>query len=224
LITLQTSDAVYQPVASQLQAVMVHPWKTGFELPDNCTAIAVGPGLAAPDVPEPLKKHVARLWQESRIPMVVDASALPWLPEGPCPQMSIRVLTPHPGEAAKMLGVSIPRVLDDRPAAVREISKRWGGSWVILKTHQTLISRGREEIYINSSGNSFLAQGGSGDVLTGFVAGLLAQPFLHDDALQLLRYAVWEHGAAADLLAATRAGWTVENLAEAIGSIRARRH
>lgn len=123
-----------------------------------------------------------------------------------------------------MLQTSVPRILDDRVAAVRELSKRWGGCWVILKSHQTLIGRGREEIFINSSGNPFLGQGGSGDLLTGFLGGLLAQPFLHDDPQRLLRYAVWEHGAAADLLGATRAGWTVENLAETIGSIRARRH
>lgn len=94
LISLHVMEEVYQPVAGQLQAVMVHPWKAPFELPDNCTAIAVGPGLAASDVPDTVKKNVARLWREARQPMVVDASALPWLPEGLCPQMSIRVITP----------------------------------------------------------------------------------------------------------------------------------
>jgi len=75
---------------------------------------------------------------------------------------------------------------------------------------------------VNSSGNPHLAQGGSGDILAGYLAGLLAQPVLRADPLQTIRYAVWQHGTAADYLQATQAGWVVEDLIEVIGSIRAR--
>ena len=73
---------------------------------------------------------------------------------------------------------------------------------------------------MNSSGNPQLAQGGSGDVLAGFLAGLLAQPALQADAETTIRYAVWQHGAAADVLQRTRTNWTIEELAGALGSVR----
>jgi NAD(P)H-hydrate epimerase len=75
---------------------------------------------------------------------------------------------------------------------------------------------------VNPSGNPHLAQGGSGDVLAGFIAGLLAQPILRADPLKTIRYAVWQHGAAADSLLATRPNWVVEDLVEAVGTVRSR--
>jgi NAD(P)H-hydrate epimerase len=71
---------------------------------------------------------------------------------------------------------------------------------------------------VNPSGNPHLAQGGSGDLLSGFIAGLLAQPALQADMARTLRYAVWQHGAAADQLQTTRANWTLEDLAQEIGN------
>ncbi len=70
---------------------------------------------------------------------------------------------------------------------------------------------------MNCSGNAGLAQGGTGDVLAGYIAGLLVQPELQKDPLTTLRYAVWQHGAAADLLEQSRPNWTVEDLADQIG-------
>jgi NAD(P)H-hydrate epimerase len=76
---------------------------------------------------------------------------------------------------------------------------------------------------VNSSGNAHLAQGGSGDVLAGYLAGLLTQPELRADPLKAIRYAVWQHGAAADFLQAARANWVVEDLIEAIGAVKSPR-
>lgn len=73
---------------------------------------------------------------------------------------------------------------------------------------------------MNPSGNPHLAQGGSGDVLSGFVAGLLTQPDLQTDAGRTIRYAVWQHGAAADKLQASRTSWVVEDLSAELGNIR----
>ena len=75
---------------------------------------------------------------------------------------------------------------------------------------------------MNSSGKPHLAQGGSGDVLAGYLAGLLAQPDLRADPLKTIRYAVWQHGAVADVLQGTRANWVVEELVEAIGTVKSR--
>ncbi len=87
----------------------------------------------------------------------------------------------------------------------------------MLKGHQTLVGRSTGEIFVNSSGNPHLAQGGSGDVLAGFIAGLLAQPALQADVGKTLRFAVWQHGCAADALQAARTNWVVEDLVAELG-------
>lgn len=220
LITLFTAEAVYHPVAQQLQSVMVKPWTADLELPAHCTAFLAGPGLAAPDVPEHLKVFIRWQWENSPLPVIADASALAWLPEGECPPAAFRLITPHPGEAARMLGISAHEVQADRPRAIRELSRRWGNCRAILKGHQTMVGRAREALFVNSSGNPYLAQGGSGDLLAGYLGGLMAQPALQADPATTLCYAVWEHGAAADALLASRANWTVEDLAEVLGNIR----
>ena len=220
LVTLFTSENVYQPVAGQLQSVMVHPWAADMGLPDSCTAIAIGPGLASRDLPEYIRETTRRLWKQSRLPLIVDASALAWLPPGPFPPQAVRVITPHPGEAARLLESTTAEVQAHRPQALRKLSQRFGNCFVVLKGHQTLVGRAEAEVFINSSGNSFLAQGGSGDLLTGYLGGLLAQPALQDDPLKTICYAVWQHGAAADLLLSTRPNWTVEDLAVMVGSAK----
>jgi len=73
---------------------------------------------------------------------------------------------------------------------------------------------------VNSSGNPHLAQGGSGDALAGYIAGLLAQPALQADVEKTVRYAVWQHGAAADQLQAARAIWVIEDLIGDLGNAR----
>ena len=108
----------------------------------------------------------------------------------------------------------------NRLSALRDVSRRFGNSWVVLKGHQTLIGRSTGEVYINSSGNPYLAQGGSGDVLAGYLAGLVAQPDLQADPLLAIRYAVWQHGAAADHLQALRANWEMADLTAALGTIK----
>jgi len=164
---------------------------------------------------------VRQLWQESPQPIVVDASALDWLPSGAVSKAALRVITPHPGEAARLLRSTAKQVQANRFDALRQLSQRFGDTWVVLKGHQTLVGRSSGEIFVNSSGNPYLAQGGSGDVLSGFLAGLLTQPELQEDPLKAIRYAVWEHGAAADHLQAIRPGWVIEDLHEVLGGIRA---
>ncbi len=218
LITLHASEAIYPVVASQLQAVMVHPWKLDPKLPGNYNAILVGPGLAAEDLPEAIKEKTRVLWQDSTVPLVVDASALDWLPQMPLPNNFIRIITPHPGEAGRLLRISAKEVQANRPWALREISQKFGNCWVVLKGSQTLIGRSTGELFVNSSGNPQLAQGGSGDVLAGYLAGLIAQPELQANPLKSICYAVWEHGAAADRLAQKRRNWVVEDLVVEIGN------
>ncbi len=219
LVTLFTQEEVYHPIASQLQAVMVNLWKPEIKLFDAASAILIGPGLAAPNLPDNLKTFTRRLWRDAELPVIVDASALDWLAPHSLAGERIRVITPHPGEVARLLNVTAQQVQADRSQAVRELSRRFGNCWVALKGHQTLIGRNEGGLFVNPSGNPHLAQGGSGDVLAGYIAGLLAQPALQTDIGRTVRYAVWQHGVAADTLQTTRANWVVEDLPGALGNL-----
>jgi NAD(P)H-hydrate epimerase len=88
---------------------------------------------------------------------------------------------------------------------------------VLLNGPPTIVGRSLGNLYVNPSGNPELAQGGSGDVLAGFLAGLLAQPKLLKAPENTIRYAVWHHGAAADALSDQGMHWTVDDLAAVIG-------
>ena len=219
LITVLPQENVFHPIAAQLQSAMVAPWKAGARLPENTTAILIGPGLAAANLPQELKIHIRNIWMDSPLPVIVDASSLDWLPLYPVAPELVRIMTPHPGEAARMLKTTVEKVQADRPAALRELSRQFGNCWIVLKGHQTLIGRSTNGILINSSGNPHLAQGGSGDLLAGFLGGLIAQPGLQTDLLRTLACGVWQHGAAADRLAGERKNWIIEDLAEVIGAV-----
>jgi len=220
LVTLFTQESVYHVVASQLQAVMVGLWTPDLRLPETVSSVLIGPGLAAPDLFEVMSHPLRRLWRDSLLTVVADASALGWLPMGLTARNAVRVLTPHPGEAARLLNSTQQQVQADRPQAVREISRRYGNCWVVLKGHQTLIGRSEGEIFVNSSGNPHLAQGGSGDALAGYLAGWLAQRPPPADVGKWIRFAVWQHGAAADQLQSARPNWMMEDLVAELGNAR----
>jgi ADP-dependent NAD(P)H-hydrate dehydratase / NAD(P)H-hydrate epimerase len=217
LITVQTLEEVYHAIAPQLAAVMVSVWSSTDKLTGPHDSVLMGPGLAAQSVPDPMKTLMRHLWRDTLLPVTVDASALDWLPLDPVPRNALRVMTPHPGEAARLLRSTAQQVQANRLNALRNVSRRFGNAWVVLKGHQTLIGRSTGPVYVNPSGNPGLAQGGSGDLLGGYLAGLLAQPDLRVDALRAIRYAVWQHGAAADYLQATRPNWVVEDLIPVLG-------
>jgi len=218
LVTVLTAPDIYTAVASQSQAAMVRPWVAGQPFPEAATALVVGPGLAAQNLSRDWQADLRRWWRTISIPMVVDASALDWLAEGPVVTQSCRVITPHPGEAARLLKTTPDAVQSDRLGAVRGLSQRLGDCWVVLKGHQTLVGRSSGPVYFNSSGNPGLAQGGSGDLLAGYLGGLLAQPAYAERAEQAIRYAVWQHGACADTLERESSSWTIAYLAGRLGT------
>jgi NAD(P)H-hydrate epimerase len=219
-VTVLTQADAYAPIAAQLAAVMVNLRQPNMILPAAVGALLAGPGLAAPEEPDELRRAVRHWWRSLDCPFIVDASALGFLEAGAFSRNFVRIITPHPGEAATLLNSSAQKIQADRVKAVRELSKKFGNCWVVLKGNQTLIGHADGEIFVNSSGNPHLAQGGSGDLLSGFITGLLAQPALAADLSKTLRYAVWQHGAAADKLQVARGNWIVEELANEIGNAR----
>ncbi len=166
-------------------------------------ALAIGPGLG---VAEGTKEVVRQIVRQSTVPGVLDADALnAWAPLArdlsPLgPGSSLRVLTPHPGEAARLLGLTSAQVQADRLAAVRELA-RITGAVVVLKGHRTLVCRADGRTAVNASGNAGMATGGTGDVLTGAVGAFLARGLAGWDAARL---AVFAHGAAGDRAALER--------------------
>ncbi|MBI3871181.1 MAG: NAD(P)H-hydrate dehydratase [Verrucomicrobia bacterium] len=212
LITLHAAPEVFQPIAAQLQSVMVRPSVAQGPDPSDYTCLLVGPGMAGEGVAQAARGWLEKLWLQAPIPMVADASALDLLPPSTAPAPGLRAITPHPGEAARMLGVKPHAIQDSRAESLRSLSKKFGDCWVVLKGCQTLIGRSDGPVFINPSGNPGLAQGGSGDLLAGWLAGLLAQPLLQSDPHKTLRYGVWRHGFLADELERERPHWTIEDL------------
>lgn len=161
-------------------------------------AIAVGPGLGTdPEVQAFIRKVVAN----SPAPLIIDADAIKafsgrpeLLTEAPVPL----VLTPHPGEMAHLLGLSIDAVQSDRFGAARQAAEATKAV-VLLKGAYTLIAEPGGVIWINPTGNRALGTGGSGDVLTGIIAGLLAQGMGAQEAAVTGAYM---HGMAGDRLSA----------------------
>ncbi|MCC5868099.1 MAG: NAD(P)H-hydrate dehydratase [Gammaproteobacteria bacterium] len=146
----------------------------GFALLDellaNADVVALGPGLGR-------SEWARALWQRAMRhagPMVIDADGLNLLAEQPLAAAGPRVLTPHPGEAARLLGTTPAAIQADRPAALQALVARHGGI-VVLKGAGSLIARNGECPWLCDRGNPGMASAGTGDVLTGAIAGLIAQ-------------------------------------------------
>ncbi|MCX8156438.1 MAG: NAD(P)H-hydrate dehydratase [Verrucomicrobiae bacterium] len=215
LITVATMEGTYIPIASQLRAPMVCVWTPHTFEQKACDAWLLGPGLAGALHHQELKPALIALWREFPGPVVADASALDMLEPGPA--AGLRVMTPHPGEAARLLQCSVADILRDRCAAVQALNEKFPGCHIVLKGRLTVVHEHKTGTFLNPTGNPHLAQGGAGDVLAGYLAGWLAQPTLAARAMTAIRYAVWEHGAAADRLQQRGGAWTMEDLLEELG-------
>ena len=210
LVTVGTPSSCLPTVASMGAEYMTAPLQ---ELPDGTVSraavsavlggshdvIAAGPGLGTSADQESL---VLELLARSTKPLVLDADALTVASAHPealrgTPDRPV-VITPHPGEMARLVGLPIPGVQRQRLTVARDVATSHH-LYVILKGYRTLIATPEGVVYINPTGNPGMATGGSGDVLTGMVAGWLAQG-LGVTAACLL--AVYLHGAAGDLAAA----------------------
>ncbi|MCB1054191.1 MAG: NAD(P)H-hydrate dehydratase [Acidobacteria bacterium] len=161
-------------------------------------AVALGPGLGQGSETRSVIREIVL---GAAVPLILDADGLNAF-TGDAGALSARpaatVLTPHPGELARLLGVSTAEIQADRWGAARRAAAETGAV-VVLKGHRTLIATPAGEAWINTTGNPGMATGGTGDVLTGLVGSFLAQSF---DPLAAAQLAVFAHGAAGDLAAA----------------------
>lgn len=174
-------------------------WYELLPLTQEATVIAAGPGLGRSRGVHDL---VCELLRHTNKPLVLDADALnTFAPLKSCggslkTHPAVVVATPHPGEAARLLGVTPAEIQKDRLAAALAIRAYMpAGSIVILKGHETIVTDG-QSVYVNGSGNPGMATGGCGDVLTGVVSAFLAQGYSPLDGAVLATYA---HGLAGDM-------------------------
>jgi NAD(P)H-hydrate epimerase len=181
----------------------------GLRLADY-DAILIGPGLTLH--PESARL-VQRVLDDGSQPLVLDADALTLCAQQPdLLQQSRhpRVLTPHPGEMARLRGCAVSGVQSDRFRVAAEESARFGAT-VVLKGAGTLVAHAGRPLAVNATGNPGMARGGMGDVLAGFLAGLAAQGL---DLYDASRVAVYAHGRAGDCASwrLSQVGMSVDDL------------
>ena len=213
--------AVPEPVLAQVSAVapelMTHPLtasatgqvsargvtaKFFADLTAGKTVLALGPGIGQSAA---TAKFVTDLLHATKMPVVIDADALNILAADPTLLTKLArmgkagrtiVLTPHPGEMARLAGATVAEIQANRLENAREFAREHGLT-LVLKGYRTLIAHPGGSVAVNTTGNPSMAKGGSGDMLTGLIAGLLAQH--PSDAGQAVEAAVFLHGLAADL-------------------------
>jgi NAD(P)H-hydrate epimerase len=214
LVTIAAPEPVLPAVAAAHPEYMTEPfpatdagtfaapatsWRRYAEAVLGKTVVGIGPGVSQhPETQEFIRRIVA----ETELPVVLDADGLNAFAghgDSLTRRKSARlVITPHPGEMVRLLGCSIPEVQKDRVKTAADAARKWNAH-VVLKGFHTIVAGSNGEVFVNTTGNPSLAKGGSGDVLTGLLAGLIAQ-FGSEDLVRIVALGVYLHGRAADLL------------------------
>ena len=182
--------------------LMLHSANNALHLPD-VNVMAIGCGMGTSTDAQKLLYQALML----NCPLVLDADALNLLARQSDLQDDLRkrtsttILTPHPGEAARLLGCEIAEVQTDRIIAIQKLREKFNCS-IVLKGADSLCATRDDKLFVNKTGNPGMSAAGMGDVLTGMIAAFIAQGLSADDALLL---AVHLHGAAGDALAAQHA-------------------
>ncbi|HWG58315.1 MAG TPA: NAD(P)H-hydrate dehydratase [Candidatus Acidoferrales bacterium] len=222
LVTVATPDRVVPIIAAHAPELMTHPLPSTDDgaialrsldhghfaaILKGKRALAVGPGLTTHDETQ---QFVRRIVAGRPIPVILDADGLNAFAghamelRGPLNDANqVRealAITPHPGEMARLLGCDIARVQSQRIELARKAASDWN-VFAILKGHQTVIAAPTGHVWVNSTGNPGMATGGTGDALTGILAGLTAQ-YGPSSWASVLAFGVYLHGLAGDIAAA----------------------
>ena len=214
LVSLLTVDSVSEPLQLKLPELMVYPLKTKngllsqdalVEIKQYCddkkvTVIGIGPGLGrSDDIANLVNKIIFDFAAQKSLPVVVDADAITQLNADKCqyyPEEKM-ILTPHPGEF-NYLCKSINMIYDENQRKKQaKLAQSFLRQVLLLKGHESIVAT-KKTVFINSTGNPAMATAGSGDVLTGIIASLLAQGLTTIDAACLGCYL---HGKSGDIAA-----------------------
>jgi ADP-dependent NAD(P)H-hydrate dehydratase / NAD(P)H-hydrate epimerase len=219
LVTVATPQDVLPIVAGGLPEMMTAPlaateagtaslgnidYGRFTEILRGKTVLAIGPGLS---MQNETQQFIRLVVGQTNLPIILDADGLNAF-DGMADTLNERhaaamVMTPHPGEMARLLGITVKEVQARRLDVALEAAGRWRAH-VILKGFHTILATPSGYAYINTTGNPGMATGGTGDVLTGILAGLTAQ-FGVEDWARVLSLGVYLHGLAGDM-AASRVG------------------
>ncbi len=211
LVTAAFPESAYIPISSKLTEAILLPLKENSEgtLCEECIeelsqnmkkydAVVVGCGLG---VNEDTKAVVKWLIENSEVPVIIDADGINIVAadinilQG---AKSKLIFTPHPKEMSRLIGEDVQLILSDTVSFARNFSQRYG-VYTVLKSANTVVAEpGSKGVYLNSTGNTGLSKGGSGDVLAGLIGGLAVQRFSLRDAAVA---AVYIHGYTADVVA-----------------------
>lgn len=236
LVTLAVPKTLLPMAAAHALEIMTAPIPdngdglfsdAGFEsimaLIKDKRVLALGPGIGtAPQT----RDLLARLIPQCLIPMVIDADGINIIAEDPDILLKRRadmVLTPHPGEMARLVNTTPTDIQADRVGHARQFAEKYKVC-LVLKGARTIIARPDGHVYVNPTGNSGMASAGMGDVLTGMIAGFMTQGYAPDEAA---RIGVYLHGDAADAVARDKgpigyiAGDVMAAVPAAIGRIMA---
>jgi NAD(P)H-hydrate epimerase len=190
LVTVASDAAVLGQISSHAPELMTESIANLHSAARGKTVIAMGPGLGRASETEAMVRQALREFPEA---MVIDADALTGEIRG---EGRVRVLTPHPGEMARISGKSASEIARDRVGVARAFAMERGVT-LVLKGHRTAIAFADGRVWINPTGSPAMGTGGTGDVLTGLIAGLLAQfPTKPDLAVAA---AVYLHGLAGEI-------------------------
>ncbi|MDA3834393.1 MAG: NAD(P)H-hydrate dehydratase [Spirochaetales bacterium] len=210
LVTLGLPNSINNILETQILEAMTFPlpetddsmlgessFNAIVELLSGKRCLAIGPGLGSA---VETKSLVRRVIQESTVPIVIDADGINALAGHTKILQNLKlpvILTPHPGEMARLVDSTAKNIQKDRVGCARDIAKRFNVH-VVLKGARTVIAHPDGRIFINSTGNPGMASGGMGDVLTGMIAGLVTQGYSPETAAHA---GVFLHGTAADAVA-----------------------
>jgi NAD(P)H-hydrate epimerase len=189
LVTVATfAQAEVAAHAAELMTARLEDGLAGIA--EGKTVVAAGPGLGHGESAVKVLEEAARL----TMPVVLDADALAGAPQFPAG--AVRVITPHPGEMARLAGMTTAEVQADRLGTARTYAARYGVI-VVLKGQRTLIAYPDQRVCVNPTGTPAMGTGGTGDVLTGIIAGMIAQ--FPEMPRRAVMAAVYLHGLAGEI-------------------------
>ena len=191
---LASTKEVITSVSSILPEIVYLSRKEGLTQIKNFDVVLIGCGLGTNRLSQKLMKDVLHKIPKE-LPLVIDADGLNILAQFQLKSENNFVITPHPKEASRLLDCSLEDVLDDLVGSAKKLTTKYN-CVTVLKTHRTVICDKDFKIYINEHGNSALAKAGSGDVLAGMIAGLLAQGM---ECYEASKLGVYLHSVAGEI-------------------------
>ena len=190
-VALASEKEIINSVSKLLPEAVYLDTKEGIKNIDNYTVCLIGCGLGQTNKSTKIFKEAIK---KTKCPLIIDADGLNILAKTDIAIPANTIITPHPMEASRLLGKDLHYVLNNIEESAKALSQKYN-SVTVLKTHRTIICD-KNNLFTNQHGNSALAKAGSGDVLAGIIAGLLAQKCLPFEAAKL---GVYLHSRAGEL-------------------------